>query len=213
MTPKQQIWKLQAEKVIKKMARRRFTGYYCETKEAALEKALSLMPKGSSVANGGSVTLNEIGLLPYLNEHPEEYHFIDRKKAKNHQETREIHAQTMMADYFLMSTNAFTQEGELVNIDGNGNRVSALCFGPEHVIIIVSMNKLVPDVETAYKRIRQNACPPNAARIGLNTPCNLTGFCSECTSHESMCASFVTTRMTRYDDRIHVILVGEELGF
>lgn len=213
MTPKQTAWKTQAEKIIKNMAKRHINGYYVETKEEALEKALSMMPEGSSVANGGSTTLAQVGLLPYVKEHPEKYTFIDRKAAKNDEETQLIHSQSMMADYFLMGTNAVTLDGELVNIDGNGNRVSALCFGPKHVIIIVGMNKIVADEEVAYKRIRTEACPPNATRLELNTPCHLTGKCAECLGTSSMCSQLLTTRMSRYPDRIHVIMVGEELGF
>ena len=213
MTPVQESMKIQAETIIKNMKKRNINGYYCETKEEALEKALSMMPEGSAVANGGSTTLAEIGLLPYVKEHPEKYRFIDRKAAKNDQETQEIHSQSMMADYFLMGTNAVTLDGELVNIDGNGNRVSALCFGPKHVIIVVGMNKIVADEESAYKRIRTTACPLNATRLDLKTPCHLTGKCAECLTVKSMCSQLLTTRMSRYPDRIHVIMVGEHLGF
>ena len=104
-------------------------------------------------------------------------------------------------------------DGQLVNIDGNGNRVSALSYGPKHVVIITGMNKLVPSVDAAYKRIRQDACPPNCVRLGLTNPCSKTGICGECMSASSICDLFVTTRMSRYPDRIHVIMVGEELGY
>lgn len=213
MTPIENAYELQAQQVIKQMKKRHFEAFYCPTKEEALTKALSLMEKGSSVANGGSVSISEIGLLEYVKDHPEEYQFIDRKAAKTPQESREMHAKIMLSDYYLMSANAITQDGKLVNIDGNGNRVSCLCYGPAHVIMIVGMNKLVPTEEDAYARIRQNACPPNCIRLGLNTPCAKTGFCGECIGTESICASFVTTRMSRDPDRIKVILVGEPLGF
>ena len=133
--------------------------------------------------------------------------------AKNEEEKRQIHAKAILSDYYLMSTNAFTIDGQLVNIDGNGNRVSALCYGPKHVVIITGMNKLVPSVDAAYKRIRQDACPPNCVRLGLTNPCSKTGICGECMSASSICDLFVTTRMSRYPDRIHVIMVGEELGY
>ncbi len=213
MSTKQEAWKIQAKKVIKQMERRHFNAYYCATKEEALEKALSLIEKGSVIGNGGSATLKEIGLLPYIQEHPQDYHYIDRHQAKNEDESRAIHSKIIASDYFLMSTNAFTQDGQLVNIDGNGNRVSALCYGPKHVIIVTGMNKLVPSVEAAYERIRQEACPPNCLRIGLDNPCAKTGFCADCLSTSSICNSLVTTRMSRYPDRIHVIMVGEALGY
>lgn len=213
MTPKESSLALQAEHVIKEMKKRNFEAFYCATREEALDKALSLIEKGSVVGSGGSTTVKEIGLLPYIQSHPDDYTYVDRSLAKNEQETREYHAKNILSDYYLMSTNAFTADGQLVNIDGNGNRVSCLCFGPKHVIIVASMNKMVPTVEDAYKRIRQDACPPNASRLNLDTPCAKTGFCAECTSTSSICASFVTTRISRYPDRIKVILVGEPLGF
>ena len=138
---------------------------------------------------------------------------IARSIAKNEAEKRQIHAKAILSDYYLMSTNAFTMDGQLVNIDGNGNRVSALCYGPKHVVIITGMNKLTPSVEDAYKRIRQDACPPNCVRLGLPTPCSKTGVCGDCMSASSICDLFVTTRMSRYPDRIHIIMVGEELGY
>ena len=187
MTPKQEAWAIQAEHVIKQMERRHFNAYYCSTKEEALTKALSIIEKGSVIASGGSATLGEVGLLDYI--------------------------KAILSDYYLMSTNAFTIDGQLVNIDGNGNRVSALCYGPKHVVIITGMNKLVPSVDAAYKRIRQDACPPNCVRLGLTNPCSKTGICGECMSASSICDLFVTTRMSRYPDRIHVIMVGEELGY
>ena len=153
MTPKQKAWAIQAEHVIKQMERRHFNAYYCSTKEEALSKALSIIEKESVIASGGSATIEEVGLLNYIKTHSEEYTFIDRSIAKNEEEKRQIHAKAILSDYYLMSTNAFTMDGQLVNIDGNGNRVSALCYGPKHVVIITGMNKLTPSVEDAYKLV------------------------------------------------------------
>ena len=213
MTPKETTYQVQAEKVIQAMKKRNFEAFYCPTKEDALNKAISLIEKGSVVGSGGSATIKEIGLLSYIMSHSDDYTYVDRSQAKNEQEAREYHAKNVLSDYYLMSSNAFTADGQLVNIDGNGNRVSCLCFGPKHVIIVMSMNKMCATVEDAYRRVRQDACPPNAVRLNLDTPCATTGFCAECTSNSSICASFVTTRMSRYPDRIKVILVGEPLGF
>lgn len=212
MMPKQEAYRKQAEKVMAQMKKRHFDPYYCDTKEDAFNKVLEIMEKGSSVANGGSVTLMETGILEYVKSHPEEYTYIPRS-GKTDEERRAGHAKAMMADYYLMSSNAFTEDGKLVNIDGNGNRVSALCYGPKYVIVVVSMNKMVPDEESAYKRIREKACPPNCIRLGYETPCRETGFCAECTSTASICDLFVTVRLSRYEGRIKVILVGEELGY
>ena len=123
MTPKQEAWAIQAEHVIKQMERRHFNAYYCSTKEEALTKALSIIEKGSVIASGGSATLGEVGLLDYIKNHSEDYTFIDRSIAKTEDEKRQIHAKAILSDYYLMSTNAFTIDGQLVNIDGNGNRV------------------------------------------------------------------------------------------
>lgn len=213
MTPKESTYQIQAQHVIQEMKKRNFEAFYCPTKEEALEKALSIIEKGSVVSNGGSATIKEIGLLNYIMTHEKDYTYIDRSKAKTPEEARECHAKTVLSDYYLMSSNAFTSDGQLINIDGNGNRVSNLCFGPKHVLIVMSMNKMVPNVEEGYKRIRQDACPPNCIRLNLNTPCAKTGFCMECMSDSTICASFVTTRMSKYPDRIKVILVGEPLGF
>ena len=213
MSAVKNAYQLQAQTVIKNMKKRGINGYYAADKEEALKTALSLMEKGSSVAAGGSATLTEIGLLDYVKTHPDEYTFIDRKAAKTPLEAREIHAKTMMADYFLMSSNAITKEGELVNIDGNGNRVGALCFGPDKVIIVAGMNKITSDLHAAYKRIRTQACPPNCMRLNLKTPCAATGFCGDCLGSQSICSQFLTIRQSRFEDRIHVILVGENLGF
>ena len=213
MSAKQEAWKIQADTIIKNMKKRNINGYYVGTKEEALELAISMIPEGSSIGNGGSTTLTEIGLLPYVKEHPEKYTFVDRKAAKNDEETQLIHSQIMMTDYFLMGTNAITLDGQLVNIDGNGNRVGALCFGPKHVLIVVGMNKVAADEQAAYDRIRTTACPPNTYRLGLKTPCAKTGKCGECLTTEGICSQLLTTRMSRYPDRIHVIMVGEELGF
>lgn len=212
MGPKEIALELQAKKVIENMKKRNFDAYYCASKEEALEKALSIMEKGSTVTNGGSESLTEMGLLPYMKT-TTDYTFIDRKVAKNEEEKREIQAKVMLSDYYLTSANAFTETGELIYIDGNGNRVGAVAYGPKHVIVVVSMNKMCPDEASAYRRVREYACSPNCIRLNLNTPCAKTGFCHECMSTESVCDLFMTVRLSRYPGRMQVILVGENLGY
>ena len=141
------------------------------------------------------------------------YRLIDRSLAKNFQETRELFSQAVMADYFLMSSNAFTVDGELVNIDGAGNRVACLAFGPSHVIVLASMNKMCANVEDAVRRVRTLATPPNAIRVNANTPCAKTGVCADCNIPESICCQIEITRRSRIQGRIIVVLCGEELGF
>ena len=173
MSPKEIANQNLANTIIKNMAKKNLEGYYCATSAEAVEKALSLMPEGASVTWGGSMTLTECGLMDALRT--ANYEIIDRDTAKTPEEARVMYSKQVMADYFLMSTNAITIDGELVNIDGRSNRVSCLCWGPQNVIIIAGMNKVAPDVESAIKRVRNMAAPANCVRLNKNTPCAQTG--------------------------------------
>ena len=211
MSPKETANQNLANTIIKNMAKKNLEGYYCATSAEAVEKALSLMPEGSSVTCGGSMTLTECGLMDALKT--ANYEIIDRDTAKTPEEARAMYGKQVMADYFLMSTNAITMDGELVNIDGRSNRVSCLCWGPQNVIIIAGMNKVALDVESALKRVRNFAAPPNAVRLNKNTPCAQTGKCADCYSPDCICSQIVITRRSSTPNRIKVILVGEELGY
>ena len=211
MTPTKEYYRNAAQTVIKNLKKRRMDGYYCETREEAVKLALSLMPEGSSIGWGGSVTLSEYGLMDAIGGG--KYELIDRSVAKTAEENKAVHAKIFGCDYFLMSTNAITYDGELVNIDGRSNRVCFLCYGPENVIVIAGMNKLESDVDSALKRVRNVASPKNALRLGRNTPCAATGKCADCLSPDCICAQTVITRMSQIPGRIKVILVGEELGY
>lgn len=200
-----------AEAVMKKMERRGMEAYYCATAEEAKEQVLSLMPQGSSIAWGGSESMVEAGVMNAIRSM--DYTLIDRMSAKIPEEARALYGKIVCSDYYLMSTNAFTKEGELVNIDGAANRVACLAHGPANVIVLASMNKMCCDVEDAVKRIRIAACPPNAIRVKVSTPCAQTGICADCLSPDSICCQILVTRMSRIKKRIKVILVGEELGF
>ncbi len=207
--------KLLAEKIIDKMEKRQFEACYCETKEEALEKVKGYFTDGATITSGGSVSLGEIGLTDYLKseEAGRKYNFIDRGLAKTAEEKRQVFSKAALADYYLMSTNAFTVDGELVNIDGAGNRVAALCFGPSNVIIVLSMNKVCEDVDSALWRVRNLAAPPNAARLGIDTLCTEIGRCANCLKPDCICAQLVVTRFSRVPKRIKVVLVGEDLGY
>ncbi|MBO5160539.1 MAG: lactate utilization protein [Lachnospiraceae bacterium] len=211
MSPKETANQNLANTIIKNMAKKNLEGYYCATSAEAVEKALSLMPEGSSVTWGGSMTLTECGLMDALKT--ANYEIIDRDTAKTPEEARAMYGKQVMADYFLMSTNAITMDGELVNIDGRSNRVSCLCWGPQNVIIIAGMNKVALGVESALKRVRNFAAPPNAVRLNKNTPCAQTGKCADCYSPDCICSQIVITRRSSTPNRIKVILVGEELGY
>ncbi len=211
MDPKEQSFKNLSENLIKKLKLRNMEGYYCNTREEAKELALSLMEKGSSVTWGGSMTIKEIGLLDALS--PEDYEILDRSTAKTPEEQREFYGKAVMADYFLMSSNAITLDGQLINIDGNGNRVACLITGPRNVIVIAGINKLVTDVKAGIERVHNFAAPPNGVRLNTGTPCSTTGMCGNCLTDGCMCCQEVVTRKSRVKGRIKVIIVGESLGY
>ena len=200
--------RLLAEKVIAGLKSRNMTGYYAETKEDALKQALSLIPEGSTIGMGGCMSAIEIGLTDALKSG--NYHFIDRDRMED---KRAAMLQTYDADFFLTSANAMTEDGVMINVDGNSNRVSAIAQGPKKVICIVSMNKICPDPDSAMKRARGVAAPTNAQRFGLSTPCSKTGSCMNCKSPDTICCQILITRYSRHKDRIHVILVGEPVGY
>ncbi len=197
-----------AKSVIKGLESRNMTGYYAANKEEALKKALELIPENSTVTMGGAASANEIGLVNALKT--EKYNFIDRNEIKD---PREALLAAYDADVFISSANAITADGILVNIDGNSNRVSAIAQGPKKVVFIVGMNKACPDFDSALSRARNVAAPTNAQRFGGNRPCMTTGFCSDCKSPDTICCQFLITRFSRHKDRIHVILVNDDLGF
>ena len=199
---------LLAQKVIKGLQSRNMTGYYAESKKEALAQALALIPEGSSVTMGGATSAHEIGLVQALKDG--NYNFIDRDA---YTDKRAAMLAAYDADVFLSSANAITEDGIMVNIDGNSNRVSAIAQGPRKVVFIVGMNKVCPDWDSAMKRARNVAAPINAQRFGLNTPCAKTGACMDCKSPDTICCQFLITRFSRHKDRIHVILVNGNLGF
>ncbi len=200
-----------AATILSKLSKRGIEGYFFETCEEAVKKALSLMPEGSSVSWGGSMSISECGLMDAVKAH--NYKLIDRATAVTPEEKRTIFAQTVMADYYLMSTNAVTMDGELVNIDGFGNRVACLCSGPEHVLVIAGMNKVVLNVQAGLDRIRTKAAPPNTTRLKKDTPCARTGVCGNCFSPDCICSQIVVTRRSGIPGRIKLLLVNESLGF
>ena len=212
-TPKNRHARNLAETVIRNLEKRRMEGYYCESAAEAVDTILSLMPEGSSIGWGGSMTLSEVGLMDALRADSGRYNLLVREDAKTPEEARAVFAKILSCNYFLMSTNAITVDGELVNIDGRGNRVSYLCYGPENVIVVAGMNKVTADVESALDRIRTVAAPTNAVRLNRKTPCAVSGKCENCLSPDCICAQTVITRLSQIPHRIKVILVGEDLGY
>ena len=211
MTPKQTFYENQAKSIIHKLEARKMEGYYCPDKESAKAKVLELIgPNKKVVTYGGSVSLDEVGLKEAVEEAGHD--LLRREKYVTPEEKRECFAKQTLADVFMMSTNAITLDGELVNIDGSGNRVACLSFGPNEVIVVAGMNKVVSNVEEGIARSRNFAAPPNTVRLGCDTPCAKIGQCGNCLN-DTICCQIVVTRASRVPGRIKVVLVGEELGY
>lgn len=201
----------QADTIIQNLAKRNMEGFYFETAAACTQSILQSIPEGSVISWGGSESIKESGLLESI--HNGAYELIDRAAAKDPEESRALYARTVLADYYLMSSNAITLDGELINIDGNGNRVACLIQGPRHVILVVGMNKVVTDVQSGIARVRNMASPANAIRLSRNLPCAATGTCHDCLSPECFCNQIVVTRRSGHAGRIKVYLTGEPLGY
>lgn len=211
MTPKVQAFRNAAEGIIKNLEKRNMEGYYFDDSASCVKAIIDLMEEGSVVSWGGSESVKECGLMDAIQGG--KYTLIDRMTAKSPEEAREIFSKTVLADYYLMSTNAITMDGELINIDGNGNRLACLIHGPKHIIMVVGMNKLVSTVEEGYDRVRDIATPANTVRLNKNTPCAHTGRCGDCLSPDCICNQVVITRRSGHPGRIKVFFVAEELGF
>ena len=198
-------------KVAASLEKRQMKGYVCKNGEEAKNLILSLIPEGSRIGFGGSKTMTQIGVMEAVQKGP--YHFLDRDAPKDREGRNAVYAAIQTADVFLMSSNAITEDGVLVNVDGRSDRVSFLCHGPRKVIIAVGCNKVVPDVEAGLDRIWKVAGPQNARKLNRNTGCLESGVCNQCLSPECVCSNIVITRRSAFKERIHVVLIGEELGF
>ena len=202
---------LRGQTLVKNLRKRHFEAHYCETGAEALEKALSLIPEGETVGWGGATSAEQIGLLQCLRTGP--YQAIDRDTAGSPEERTAMMRRCLLADTFITGANAISLEGEMVNIDGMGNRVAAICYGPKSIVVIAGMNKVVDTVEDAVRRTRTVAAPMNKQRFPAETPCLVTGSCADCNVPGCICNQIVITRNCRPAGRIKIILVGESLGF
>ena len=211
MDNRQKAFAKACDGIIANLKKRNMEGYFYEDSASCVRAILDMIPDGSRISWGGSASVQESGMMDALKNG--NYELIDRSLAKTPEEQREIYGRTVMSDYYFMSTNAITYEGELVNIDGNGNRVACLIHGPRHVIIIAGMNKITTTLEGAFERARTMACPPNAVRLDKKTPCAATGKCGDCLSPDCFCNQIVVTRRSGHTGRIKVFLVAEDLGF
>jgi len=199
-------------KVVKALKSRSFEAWYFDDEAKAAEKIVSLIPKDHLVSWGGSMTVSGLGIQERLAK--EGYNLLDRDKAASPEERAEIMRRALLCDTYLVGTNAISEDGQLVNIDGNGNRVAAMIYGPKQVIVAAGMNKVAKNLQDAVIRARNIAAPTNAQRFSsLKTPCNETGSCADCLSPDTVCSFFVTTRYCKPAGRIKVILIGKDLGF
>ena len=199
-----------AQVLIKNLRSRHFDAYYCETKQEALEKALQLIPEGATVGWGGALSAQQIGLIDALNAG--NYNAIDRDQAKTPEERTKAMKRCLLADVFVSGANAISLDGQMVNVDGNGNRVAAIVYGPDSVIVVAGMNKVVDTLEDAVRRARTVAAPLNKQRFALDTPCEITGSCANCKSEGCICNQILITRNCKPSGRIKFVIVGEELG-
>ena len=209
-TPKEAYYAKRGEILVKNLKNRHFDAYYCATKEEALAKALELIPENAVVGWGGSQTCNQIGLMKAL--HEGNYRLLDRDTCKTLEEREQMQRQAFFADVFLSSANGLSLDGQLVNIDGTGNRVAPVIYGPKTVLIIAGMNKVEDTLDAAINRARTIAAPMNNQRFGNDNPCSVTGTCGNCKHETCICNHIVVTRHGRPNGRIRFILVGEDLG-
>lgn len=202
---KRKFYDKRGQILVKNLQSRQFDAYYCQTKEQALAKALELIPRGASVGWGGSVSAKEIGLMDAVRNG--DYRPIDRE------DPRQRMMESLTADVFLTGANGLSLDGQMVTIDGTGNRLAAICYGPETVLVIAGMNKVEADLDAAMTRARTVAAPMNKQRFPMQTPCEVTGACADCKSEGCICNQILITRHCRPAGRIKFILVGEDLGF
>ena len=210
LEPVKKLFDIKGPKVADALNKRHFEAYYVSTKEDAVKKILEIIPSNHSVAWGGTMTMDQLGLKDRLSAAG--YTLIDRDKGATPEEREKIMHEALNCGSFIMSSNAITEDGQLFNIDGKGNRVAALIYGPQNVIIIAGMNKVVQNMDAAYDRVRGYAAPANAQRFDIDTPCKKIGECADCLSSSTICAQFVTTRICKPAGRIKAVLIGEELG-
>ena len=209
-TSKELYYEKRGQILVKNLQSRHFEAYYCANTEQALQKALELIPEGASVGWGGAMTCQQIGLLDAVRAG--NYQALDRDAVSTIEEKNAIARQCLGADVFLTGANGLSLDGQMVNIDGSGNRVAAIIYGPQTVLVVAGMNKVADSLEDAVRRARTVAAPSNQQRFQLNVPCTVTGTCGDCKSEECICNQIVITRHCRPVGRIKFILVGEELG-
>lgn len=199
-------------RTIEALNKNNMNGYLVNSKEELIEKIKELVKENSTVACGGSMSLFETGIIDHLRS--ERYNFLDRyKEGLSREEITKLFKESLFADAYFASSNAVTEDGKLYNVDGNGNRVAAMLFGTEKVILVVGVNKIVKNIDEAVIRNREISAPANAKRLNKMTPCAKVGYCMECKSNDKICREFTVISSQKNKDRMHVIFMNEEIGY
>jgi len=211
MTPQEQRNERLAQTIIKNLKIRHIEGYYCASAQEAVQKVSDLIEDGSSVTWGGTMTVRDLGIPDFLRKRGT-LKVLDRDLVNTPEEKLDMYLKAFSADVYLSSANAISEDGVIVNIDGNGNRVAAITWGPKKVIFVIGLNKVAQTVQDALARARSTASPTNAARFDIKTPCQIDGVCHNCNSPESIC-NYVHFLRNSPHGRHTVVLVGENLGY
>ena len=209
-TPKEKYYEKRGRILVKNFQNRHFEAHYCATKEEALAKALELIPEGATIGWGGCLTAGQMGLMDAL--HQGNYNLLDRDLCQTMEEREAMQRRAFSADFFVAGANGLSLDGQMVNIDGTGNRVAPIIYGPANVLIVAGMNKVEDDLDAALNRARTVAAPMNKQRFPNETPCEVTGTCADCKQEGCICNQIVITRHCRPAGHIKFILIGEDLG-
>ena len=200
------------KRTMENLEKNNIESYFVEDEKDLIAKISDFVKEGDTVSVGGSMTLFETGVIEFLRNG--NFNFLDRyKDGLNSDDIKDIFRKSFSADAYFVSSNALTEDGELYNVDGNGNRVAAMLYGPDNVIVILGVNKIVKDVQEAIARNRECSAPANAKRLNRDTPCAKVGYCMECNSNSRICNDYVLIRRQGQKGRIKVIIVGKELGY
>ncbi|WP_069650710.1 lactate utilization protein [Caloranaerobacter ferrireducens] len=200
------------KRTIENLEKNNMHGYFVQNEREAIEKIKELIKEGDTVTVGGSMTLFEVGVIDFLRNG--NYNFLDRyKEGLTSEDIKELYRKSFSADVYFTGSNAITEEGELYNVDGRGNRVAAMIYGPDKVIVVVGVNKIVKNIDEAIERNRQWAAPANAKRLNRKTPCAEVGYCMDCMSSDRICNEYVVIKRQMQKGRIHVIIVNKNLGY
>ena len=205
------VSEMKIERVMTNLRSNNMDPYFVKSKVELITKVESFMKEGETVSVGGSVTLFETGMIDFLKNG--NYDYLDRYADLTPEERKDVYRQCFSADTYLTSTNAITEDGELFNVDGSGNRTAAMIYGPDQVLVIAGVNKIVKDEKAAVERYRRIAGPANAKRLNRDTPCAKLGYCTNCKSNENICSAHVMIRGQFDPNRIKVILIDENFGY